>query len=106
MHLNCEVRAHASARVNALTIQPSGHAMASVHPVSLPRVVIAQQVILKYRANDVHVTRRTNRLRCRRAERKVLLILLAGILIQLFVSLVRTICFCVSTLKQQSVTRA
>ena len=37
-------------------------------PVSLPRVVLAQQVNLKYRANNV--SRRTNRLRRRRAERK------------------------------------
>ena len=78
--------------------KPSGYAMDSVCPVSLPRVVIAQQVILKYRSNDV--SGRTNRFRCRRAERKALLvILLVGILIQLCVLLVRTICPRISTLK-------
>ena len=53
----------------------------AVSPPLAPRVVLAQQVILKYRASNV--TRRTNRLRRRRAKRKALLvILLSGILIQ------------------------
>ena len=56
--------------------------MASYSAVSLPELVIAQQIFLKHRTKGIN--RRANCLRRRRAERRaVLVILLAGILIQL-----------------------
>ena len=76
LKLKCVRMAQPERLRTLLVYTPFGNAMAWCVPPSLLRVVIAQQVILKYRANDV--TRRTNPLRRRRAERKALLVILLG----------------------------